>query len=329
MAKRKLKAIASSGDAKLIIGDISLDCYVLNNEARVISGRGMQKTLGFSSASSGLALTNLVHKKLLDYLPEETIKLIENPYEFERIGAGGSAPYTYGFDATVLIDIADALIQAKKEKKLSPTQERYAFNAEVIIRSVAKVGIVALIDEATGYQKQRDEYQRLLGRYIAEDLRPWLKTFEDNYYREIYKLMGWDWSLYLKGIWKNHPQIVGKITNDIVYNKLPRGVLDELKRLNPKDEKGNRKHKHFQFLSENVGYRELLQHLGKLSVIFTMYGKGEYKKAKAHIDSLLPDHREGVQLPLDMPVSPEQLQNKKLSKFNINLKKAMNHNPQN
>ena len=58
--------------------------------------------------------------------------------------------------------------------------------------------------------------------------------------------MGWDWSLNTSGAWKNHPQLVGKITNDIVYKKLPKGVLDELNRLNPKDDKGNRKHKHHQ-----------------------------------------------------------------------------------
>ena len=97
-------------------------------------------------------------------------------------------------------------------------------------------------------------------------------------------------------------QLVGKITNDLVYNKLPHGVLDELNKINPKDGKGNRSHKHHQFLSENIGYRELIEHLGKISAFASMYGFGEYKKAKAYIDQLVPDLRTGAQIGLDFPI---------------------------
>jgi P63C domain len=79
--------------------------------------------------------------------------------------------------------------------------------AEMIIRSVAKVGIIALIDEATGYQKQKDEYQKTLAIYIAEEMRPWVKTFKDEYYEQLYKLLDWDWHKFIAGT-KNHPQVL-------------------------------------------------------------------------------------------------------------------------
>lgn len=41
-------------------------------------------------------------------------------------------------------------------------------SANIIIRSVAKVGIVALVDEVTGYQyeREKDELQKILKAYI-------------------------------------------------------------------------------------------------------------------------------------------------------------------
>jgi hypothetical protein len=42
------------------------------------------------------------------------------------------------------------------------------------------------------------------------------------------------------------------------------GVLDELKRVTPRDDKGRLKHTYFQRLTENVGYPKLREHLGSV-----------------------------------------------------------------
>jgi hypothetical protein len=46
---------------------------------------------------------------------------------------------------------------------------------------------------------------------------------------------------------------VGKLTNQLVYEKLPEGVLAELRAKNPVVNKGRRAHKFFQFLTGDVG----------------------------------------------------------------------------
>lgn len=56
-----------------------------------------------------------------------------------------------GFEATILIDICDAFLQARKEINLSTRQKIIAEQCEILVRSFAKVGLIALIDEATGY----------------------------------------------------------------------------------------------------------------------------------------------------------------------------------
>lgn len=303
----KRKTIKHQGT--LDLGGFSIDCFVLEDGTRMLSARELQRVLKMVDEDNDYQVAGT---RLLRYLDQKTLK----PFLYNGKGSDHYDPIDCyhgdkkinGYEATVLVDICDAFMEAKNTITLSSRQAIIAEQCEILIRSFAKVGLIALIDEATGYKKAQDEYQRLVGMYIAEDLRPWLPTFDELYYQEIYKLMDWDWSLYTTGAWKNHPQYIGKITNEIVYNKLPRGVLDELKKLNPKNEKGNRRFKHHQFLSENVGYRDLLQHFGKLSVIFSMYGRGQYKEAKAQIDALLPDFREWSQISLDMPVEIENYQ---------------------
>jgi hypothetical protein len=118
----------------------------------------------------------------------------------------------------------------------------------VLVRALARVGVIALVDEATGYQetRARQELQQILNFYIAAELRPWTKMFPDTFFEEIYRLQGWE---YRPGSAKRTPY-VGKLINKHVYGELPPGVLDELRRRNPVTEKGYRRYKHHQHLAE-------------------------------------------------------------------------------
>ncbi len=261
---KKLKALAGSESTVLKLGEYHVPCYVLENEARVISGRGMQKTLGFSSTSSGLALSNLVNSRLTDYIPETAINVLNNPFEFDRLGKGGSAPSTYGYDATILIDICDALIQARKAERLTKTQNKYAEHAEAIIRSVAKVGIIALIDEATGYQatREKDALQKILDKFLKDEANRWSKTFPDQFWEKLLKVKGYPSYIALK-----RPSFVGHWVNDIIYSRLAPDIKSKLKEVKPRTEKVYRKNKHHQFCTEEHGVPELKEHLSKVMVL--------------------------------------------------------------
>jgi hypothetical protein len=120
-----------------------------------------------------------------------------------------------------------------------------------MLYGLATVGIISLIDDATGYveQRNRSELEKILEKYIAEDLRQWTKKFPNEFFKQVYRLHGWEYPK----INKNHPQCVGKIINKYVYEALPPGVLDELKRKNPPNENGNRRARLHQYISEDIG----------------------------------------------------------------------------
>ena len=156
------------------------------------------------------------------------------------------------------------MLEARQAGTLKTVEQRYvAKQCEILARAFAKVGIIALVDEVTGYQHHRARLalHEILEKFIAKELVKWAKTFPDEFYEQLFRLRGWSYvNLGGKPPFKR-PILVGKLTNDIVYDRLAPGVLDELKRKNPKDEKGHRKHKLFQWLTDDIGHPKLREHL--------------------------------------------------------------------
>jgi hypothetical protein len=97
----------------------------------------------------------------------------------------------------------------------------------------------------------------LLDRYLRKELAAWAKRFPDEFYKEMFRLRGWRWP----SIGGKRPGIVGTYTNDLVYERLAPGILQELETRNPKDERGRRKAHHHSWLTEDVGHPALAQHL--------------------------------------------------------------------
>ena len=314
---RTLKATHSADKTPLMLGDVEVPCYVLENGQRVLSGQGIQKALGFKGSSGDWLKKFINGKSLHKYIGAGIDESLDNRVEFERKTSSGAVPATYGYDATILIDICDAILTAKNAGDLKSNQIIYAEHAEIIIRSVAKVGIIALVDEATGYQYDREAQalQKILKAYISEELLAWQKRFPDVFYQEIFRLNGWNYTV--SGI-KKRPGVIGNWTNNLIYKKLPRGVLAELKKLTPKDTKGHKKHRFHQLLTLDIGHADLQRQLS--SVITIM------KLSKDWDDFTLKFNQLYGQTSLDLvfevlkPPDP-------LSKFNKSLKQALDYNP--
>jgi hypothetical protein len=102
-----------------------------------------------------------------------------NPIEF-KTPQGNRA---LGYEATVLADICDAVLEARKAGKLTSKQQHIAAQCEILVRGFARVGIIALVDEATGYQadRARDALAKILQAFVAKELREWVKRFPGEF----------------------------------------------------------------------------------------------------------------------------------------------------
>jgi len=284
-------------DHPLRIGEIEIPCYVLEDETRVLSQRGTMGGLnlgrGTAGGVGGDRLANFVtSKSLFPFVSSDLMEVIRNPIRF-RAPTGGVA---FGYPATILPDICDVVLAARKEGTLHHQQQHIAERCEILLRGLARVGIIALVDEATGFQRDRSAtaLAKILEAFIAKELQRYVQTFPPDYYEQIFRLRGMDYS---KDI-VQRPRYFGVLTNDIVYDRLAPGVLEELKKANPKDEKtGRRKHKNFQWLTSNIGYPKLREHLG--AVTATMRLSSDWHDFKTKLDNNYPRVGKPTQLAFD------------------------------
>jgi len=303
--KRPLKVIAGTPDRPLVIGDIEIPCYVLSDETRVVTQSGM--LAGLDQAQRGLVPVGGVAKMprfaatqaLNPFISEDLEYRLTNPIVFQPPGGGRAA---YGYPATVLVDICEAVLDARNANALSYKQIPLAERCELLLRGFAKVGIIALVDEATGYQAIRDRkaLQDILDKYLLAERAKWAKRFPDSFYKGIFRLRGWQW----QGMKVNRPQVVGHYTNDIVWDRLAPGVRKELEKLNPKDATGNRRSKHHQYLTPDIGHPALQQHL--IGVIALMNSVVEstppdrsWNEFKRRLQRVFPKVNTNLDLPLD------------------------------
>ncbi len=292
------KATHGSTDQPLRIGDIEIPCYVLEDGTRVLSQSGTLAGLTLSYGSGGGSgadrLARFVQGKAISqFISSDLMGRIKNPITF-RPPHGGSL--AFGYPATILPEICDAVLAARNAGALQQQQLRIAQQCEELVRAFAKIGIVALVDEATGYQteRERDELHKLLEVYLSEERLAWAKRFPDEFYKQIYRLKGWNWP----PTGRAKPPILGHMTNDIVYERLPEGVLPKLRELNPTDEEsGRRKHKHHQFLSPEVGQPDLRDHI--LQILPLMKVSKTWDSFKRLIDQAFPKKGDQIKLELD------------------------------
>lgn len=246
----------------LVLGSIVIPCAVLQDGTRVLSERGISKALGRTRSGSHWQKKREQGAELPLYLTADNVK----PFISDELTKALSEPRWYrsptggrpvaGVPATCLPDICDVWLQADEARVLRKPQQKIAVAARALQRAFAKTGIVALVDEATGYQefRSKNELQLLLAAYLSEELLPWAQRFPMSYYEEMFRLWNWPWPPQ-SGI--QGPRYAGKLTKQIVYDQLPKAVVDELEVRNPPDENWQRKDKNHQWLSEDLGQPHL------------------------------------------------------------------------
>lgn len=225
-----------SEDHPLRIGDVAIPCYVLEDGTRVLSQRGLQTSIGMSigGGSGGeqrmAAFIDGIAVKGIDTKDLET--RIRNPILFRHPGGGRA----HGFEATILADICDAVLAARKKGSLLPQQAHIADQCEILVRGFARVGIIALVDEATGYQRDRakDALAKILEAFVAKEIQGWVPTFPSEFYEQMFRLRGIDFPTTSV----RRPQYFGILTNEVIYKRLAPGVLSELKKVTPRNDDG-------------------------------------------------------------------------------------------
>ncbi len=286
-------AVCGSSDKPLRVGDAELSCYVLDDGTRVLTQASFLQALGRHPRANTRSLSGvppiLQGQAIAPFIPREVMEKAA-PITF-RLPNGGRAS---GYNAELLPAVCEIYLAARENRALPYQQMHVAQQAEILVRGLARVGIIALVDEATGYQemRQRDALARILEEFVAKELQAWVKTFPPEFYEEMFRLRGLDYKK--DGV--KRPQYFGTLTNDVVYDRLAPGVREELKRKVPRNESGRPAARLHQQLTADTGHPKLREHLA--SVVSIMKLSESWDDFKGKLDRIHPKF--GKTIPLDL-----------------------------
>lgn len=289
--------------ANIALAGFEMTCAVLKDGRRVLSERSLSTAIGHSRhpddyerrlneiGAGSNPLPVFISSTIRQFLPEHVIEKLSKPIRYQ-LKEGWGIP-AFGVEATLLADICEAFLAAREAGALKAEDLPKAAAADKLMRALARVAIVALIDEATGYQviRDRDELQRLLEKYVSEEHRPWGQVFPDEYYVELFRLR----KITTEDV-RKRPQYFGHLTNNIVYSRLVPGMLPRLKELNPTNENGNRTRRHTQHLTNSPGEAHLRSHLA--GVVMLMKASATYEDFIKALDKAAPKV-------VEMPETPD------------------------
>lgn len=286
-------------EAQLQLGDLQLDVAILDDETRVLTSGAFLAAMKrpWKGSYKHTELPNfLAADNLIPFINNE-IRNVLKPIEYRSLRGQAVS----GYKAELLPMVCEVWLNAREAKKLRGLQAPIAKQAEILVRALSKVGIVALIDEATGYQRVRpqDALQAYLEKIIRKELAIWVKKFPDEFYENIYKLKGWVWP----GMRKNRFSVVAQYTTDLVYDRIAPTLTEELKSKSPPNEKGGRPNKLHQWLTEDVGDPMLTRHLHTL-VMFQRLALAQnfgWHRFVKMVDQVLPKKGSSLELPLNDP----------------------------
>jgi len=269
-----MKKLKATHQGEIELNGFKISCAVLETGQRVLVNRSLANALGIKGSGAywqkkkeekGAVLPEYLSAKYLQpFIEEKHREKLYNSIDY----VNKTGIETDGIDASFLTDICDIFIKAgqKGAFKNNPEIPETAYK---ILLALSNVAITALVDEATGYQyvREKDELQKILRAYISEELLPWQKRFPDIFYKELFRLNGWNFTV--SGI-KKRPGVIGTWTNKLIYEQLPNGVLEELKSKTPKSQSGNYTARFFQSLTPDTGNPHLTAQIQQIVTLFQL-----------------------------------------------------------
>ncbi|HKQ46956.1 MAG TPA: P63C domain-containing protein [Phycisphaerae bacterium] len=290
-------------------GVVSLPCAVLPNSQRVLTQSAFLIAIGRSrTPKAGTGVLSHVDG-LPSFLQADALK----PFITQELMAS-TTPIFFkdksgrrfvGFDAELLPKVAEVYLRLRDDyvtnkKTIPPQYEKIITVCDIVVRGLAQVGIIALIDEATGYQYERPrrDLQEYLKLFLAEGLVRYARTFPNDYFKHLCRLKGIELRTDMK-----LPQYFGHLTNDLVYRRIAPGLLRRLKER--RLERGKPSDKLYGWTSEDLGHPSLLLHLG--TVVGLMKINTDYDTFHGQLDRVSPVYPEAPGL-FDDPADWEDKQ---------------------
>lgn len=294
------KAIA---EGILRIGNLELSCAVLDDadNTRVLTQNGFLRAIGrhpFASGGTGSAIGNMAPflkaQNLKPFISEELERSSSPIIYLPRNPTAGAGGLGYGFRGSLLPGVCWVYQDALVAGKLLPSQQHVGVACKDFLKALTNYAIEDLIDKATGFDdiRKRAAIDKIIEKYCRPDALPWIRMFDIDFYRHIYRLNSWAFDPAKTA----KPGVVGHWTNDI-YDRLAPGVRGALHDRVRRNDQGRPTQKLTQYLTPEEGkprLRELLEGVKVLMQLST-----EWKEFRTKLDLIYPRFDDTLQLPFE------------------------------
>ncbi|MDA1315626.1 MAG: P63C domain-containing protein [Acidobacteria bacterium] len=287
-ARWGIDLLQATHDGPLEIGDALLMAAVLPSGKRLLAqgtllraiGRSRTPKAGTGGLSTGDDLPFFLSADILKQFISDELRLSTTPILFKL----KSGQRTVGYDAMLLPMVCEVYLKLRddlnakiasgkrsEKKSAKSALKRYEPIIDAcdrLTRGLARRGITALVDDATGYRanQTKEDMLRVIAEYISPTLLSWTRKFPPEFFEQIYRLHNWE---YKPGSVRR-PSYIGKLINKYIYEPLPPGVLEEMKHKLPKNPSGNRRAKLWQTLSIDTGVPHLDRQIADVLMIMRL-----------------------------------------------------------
>jgi P63C domain-containing protein len=245
----------------LNLAGVDIPVYVLSNGQRVIARIAATEVLTGVKRQADLE-SYLRVEGLKPYIDLESVRARMVTFRQKEVEMLNQT--VAGLPSDLFIEICQAYVSALNASQnpesgvtLTDRQKEIAIKAGMFLAACAKVGLDALIDEATGYQYLRpeDALAIKLKLYLEEEMRKWEPTFPNELWEQFGRLTNW------KGRLHKRPKYWGKLVMELIYEYLDPDVAQWLRDNAPKPQRGQNYH---QWLTSQYGLRKLVEHIWKV-----------------------------------------------------------------
>lgn len=290
-------------EGEIPLGDAEISCAIVGDDTRIITQATFLRSLGRArSPKAGTGVLSTVDElpfflsadAFKPFISKELLESTKPIFYLTKSGGKG-----VGYSAKLLPEVAEVYLKfrdhhLKTSGEVPLRYEKMVAAADAVMRGLAQVGIVALVDEATGFQdiRAKDALAKIFQEFLSEERQKWTQTFPLEFYREIYRLRDWTWQP-----WNTkRPQVIAHWTNDFVYDRIAPELTDELRKLNPITKPGQRAAKHTQWFNEERGHPKLKEHISGVSAL--LRAAESWSSFKAALDRAYPKFGETIEMPL-------------------------------
>jgi hypothetical protein len=258
-------------EGNLVIGETVLPSAVLGDKRRVLISRAILTALGrpWKGTYKRTERPNFIEANNLSPFVSKDLEDVLEPIEY--LNTRGQR--VLGYRAELLPLVCETYLMAREAGALNARQKPVAKQAEILLRGLSKVGIIGLVDEATGYQqvRERDDLQKIISAYVSPVYLPITERIPIEFFKEMFRVWDWPWPAD-ELTWKGPlgPRYGGKLMRQVIYENLPQGVLEELDRRNPPNKKWQRRRRMQELLTSEIGRPHVEKLIANITMLFRL-----------------------------------------------------------